>query len=377
MGGNTKITIEMARNLPKLGWEVAVVVPDEKKLTFTDNIGEVEGVTYCTYPRFPGNEIRKAFSSPLYHYRQFKATFEKLQVSADDIVYCNCNFHFEVIPLVLLKRKFRYRYLPSHYLFSPFVVENLMRHYRLPVVKWFAVWLYERFFFLIAKMAADGFVITNDVDRCHFPQSFQKRILPIYGGVNVDQIPTKPTTKTRDAVFCSRLHPQKGVEGLIEIWAEVVKSSPDAKLSIIGNGDDEYEQYLHGKAQALDIDGSIEWLGYVNNEAKYEIYRSAKLFIHSTVFDNNGMVAAEALCSGLPVVMYDLPALRKVYTEGCVKIPYGDQKKFADEIVKLTGNELYRNSIAPNAESLEKLRQLWDWPNRAKLFSAFLEMLNG
>ena len=80
---------------------------------------------------------------------------------------------------------------------------------------------------------------------------------------------------------------------------------------------------------------SVDWLGYVNGGAKYAIYRSARLFVHPTVFDNNGMVAAEALCSGLPVVMYDLPPLRHVYTTGCVKVPRGDKERFAHEVAQI------------------------------------------
>jgi len=377
MGGNTKITIEMARNLPKLDWTVEVIVPAEKKPTFTDNIGEVEGVTYHTYPRFPGSEFKKALSSPVYHYKMFKAAFEELGASKGDIVYLNCNFHYEIVPLVLLKRKFGFIYLPSHYLFSPFILENLARHYRLPALKWLIVWFYERFFFRMSRLAADGFVITNDSDRVNFPGKFQDRLIAIYGGVNVEQIPDAAAGKIRDVVFCSRLHPQKGVEGLLDIWALAVKELPQARLSIIGNGAPGYEKRLRDRADRLGISGNIEWLGYVNNEAKYRIYRETKVFVHSTVFDNNGMVAAEALCSGLPVVMYDLPALRKVYTAGCVKVPYSDKAAFAKAIVDLLKSPRRLAEVSPDGKTVESLRSYWRWTNRAELMSAYLEHLYG
>jgi len=115
----------------------------------------------------------------------------------------------------------------------------------------------------------------------------------------------------------------------------------------------------------------------VNNEAKYEIYRSARVHVHPTVFDNNGMVAAEALCSGLPVVMYDLPALRHVYTTGCVKIPFGDQKAFAAEVVRLLSDADHYASVAPTAEQIADLRNHWDWPTRVERFAGWLEGLHG
>ena len=113
-------------------------------------------------------------------------------------------------------------------------------------------------------------------------------------------------------------------------------------------------------------------LGYVNHEAKYEIYRSARVMVHPTVFDNNGMVAAEALCSGLPVVMYDLPALREVYTTGCVKVPFGDQASFAKEVVRLLSDETARTAAAPVGEQIQALRAHWDWSSRVARFREWL-----
>ncbi len=143
-----------------------------------------------------------------------------------------------------------------------------------------------------------------------------------------------------------------------------------ARLTVIGNGAPGYEAYLKTKAERLGIAGTIDWLGYINNEAKYEIYRSAKVMVHPTVFDNNGMVAAEALCSGLPVVMYDLPALREVYTTGCVKVPFGDQARFAAEVSRLLKNPA---AAAPDAGHVAELRAHWGWANRVKCFAAFLQ----
>ena len=146
-------------------------------------------------------------------------------------------------------------------------------------------------------------------------------------------------------------------------------------MTVIGNGAPDYERYLKEKAARLGIADSIDWLGYVNHEAKYEIYRSARVMVHPTVFDNNGMVAAEALCSGLPVVMYDLPPLRHVYTTGCVKVPFGDRRAFAEAVVRLLTDADYAASVAPNAEQVAELRKHWDWASRAADFQAWLQTL--
>ena len=376
MGGNTKIAIEMARNLPALGWTVEVVVPSQKLATFANAIGTPAGLRYHPIKGLSG-EFRHFFSSIRLYTREFARAFARLNVSARDIVYATCNFHFEIVPLVFLKRRFNYIYLPSHYLFSPFIIENLVRGYRFPAIKWLVVWIYERLFFCLARTVADGFVITNDSDRRYFGKSWSASLFPVYGGVNVEQIPGGSCEKTRDAVFCSRLHPQKGVESLLEIWSNVITIVPSARLSLVGNGASSYEKFLRKRAAELGVASNIEWLGYVNNEAKYRIYKSATVFVHSTIYDNNGMVAAEALCSGLPVVMYDLPALRTVYTDGCAKVPFGDSRAFAETIARLLTDADYRSTVAPSEETVARLKDRWNWPNRMVRLSDFLKGLHG
>ena len=374
MGGNTKIAIEIARLLPERGWRVAIVVPRSKLATFTANgVAASPSVEFAVVEDFRGGELARPVSSMRHFTRQYAAAFERLGVSSADIVYATCNFHFDILPLVFLKRRFRFGYLASHYLFSPFIVENLVRGYRFPALKYLLVWFYERTLFLVAKACADAFVITNDSDLRHFRRAARGRVFAFYGGVNVSQIPRAPAAPEEGrAVFCSRLHPQKGVEGLLDIWARVAAAAPRARLSIIGNGAPEYEKRLRAKADALGIAGSIDWLGYVNNEAKFAIYARSRVFVHSTVFDNNGMVAAEALCTGLPVVMYDLPALRHVYREGCVKVPYGDKDAFAAAIVRLLSDGKARAATAPSPEQRDALRRKWDWRARVGAFDRFL-----
>ena len=376
MGGNTKIALEIARHLSG-SREVHLLVPDSKLETVTRAIGNPPGLHVHAVPSFIGSDLRHPFASARHYTNVLRDQCEELHVGANDIVYSCSDFHVDTLPCCRLKKRFAYRWIAVQFLFVPFLIENLIKRYRFPALKYVLVWVYSNLLFRLARRRADAFVITNDSDRRHFPKCFQDRVFAFYGGVNVDQIPQGDAPKTRDVVFCSRLHPQKGVEGLLDIWAFVHKANPAARLTMIGNGAPEYERKLKEKATRLGIAETIDWLGYVNNEAKYEIYRSARVHVHPTVFDNNGMVAAEALCSGLPVVMYDLPALRHVYTTGCVKIPFGDQKTFAAEVVRLLSDSRHYASVAPTTEQIADLRKNWDWKTRVERFAEWLGGLRG
>jgi glycosyltransferase involved in cell wall biosynthesis len=353
--------------------EVHVVVPEDRVRTVEETLGDAGRLYVNKVPAFERGDLTHPFASTVHFTKELEKTFVELGVDGDDIVYTCSDFHVDTLPALRLKKKFGFKWIAVQFLFVPSFFGNLFGGYGFPVFKYILVWWYSNFLFSLAKTRADAFVITNDSDRKHFSGSFQKKVFAFYGGVNTNQIPQGKANPVRDVVFCSRLHPQKGIWGFLDVWKTVLEKYPAARLCVIGNGAPEYEEKLKRKAERLGIAPSVDWLGYVNNEAKYEIYRSSRVMVHPTVFDNNGMVAAEALCSALPVVMYDLKPLRKIYTEGCVKVPFGDKKAFAGEVVRLLTDEKVRAGTAPSGEMLERLRSRWDWGSRVSAFEEWMK----
>lgn len=375
MGGNSKITLEMARYLTAL-YEVHFIVPDDRVETVRQNIPADCGVHIHVVSHYPRSEFRHPIASSRFYYRELKRVLDELKPTKDDFVYGCGDFHYDSVPCYFLQRHYGFCWLPSAYLFVPGPFENLRKKYGFPLFTYFLAWLYARCYVFFSSFRAAGFVITNEDDFRHFPKRMRtKRLFPFYGGVNVEQIPSTPVMKTRDVVFCSRLCPQKGILAFLDVWKRIHEQVPSARFTVIGNGQPAYEARLRMRANELGVADSIDWLGYVNNEAKYEIYRSARVLVHTTIFDNNGMVAAEALCSGLPIVMYDLPPLRTVYTTGCTKVPFGDQAAFADAVVKILSDPETARTATPSPQQVEELRDYWSWPNRVETFAKWLGAL--
>ena len=387
MGGNSKIAIEMARCLADKR-EVHFILPEEKLPTLTNNVPANHGIHIHALPSFPGDDKYHPFATAKFFTGRVRTLFAELKVGPNDFVFGCSDFHVDVLPVYPLQREFGFRWLPSVFLFVPFVFENLSRGYKFPALKYIVYWFYQRTLFALMKRRATGFVVTNRSDFARFPKRFTGKLFDYYGGVNIEQIPPNTSTLQHlntstpiSVVFCSRLHPQKGIDAFLDTWKLIVTISkhklqtPNLKLTVIGNGDPAYERYLKEKANRLGIAETIDWLGYVNNEAKFRIYAESRVFVHPTVFDNNGMVAAEALCTGLPVVMQDLPALRHVYTTGCVKVPFGDRAAFAAAVVRLLTDPAHYAAVAPTPDQLAALRAHWNWEARAKEFSSWLDSL--
>ena len=56
------------------------------------------------------------------------------------------------------------------------------------------------------------------------------------------------------------------------------------------------------KARACGIDANVSFLGAIPDEEKWTLYRSSDLFVLPTFSENFGVVVAEALASGIPVI---------------------------------------------------------------------------
>jgi len=375
MGGNTKIVVEAIRHLGR-DYDVHVVLPEGKVKTVEDAVPERDRVTLHPFPAFPKSEFRHPVACVRHYLRAFRPVLDALGAGPADFFLSASDFHGDAFTSCLLQKRYGFRWLPSAFLFVPGPLENLRKGYGFPLATYALAWFYARVFLRFATRRATAFVITNTDDVRHFPKRFREKLLfPFYGGVNVDQIPSGAVPKTRDVVFCSRLCAQKGIRSFLDVWKLVHDRLPSARFTVIGNGAPDFERALKAKAERLGVADSIDWLGYVNNGAKYEIYRSARVMVHPTIFDNNGMVAAEALCSGLPVVMYDLPPLRHVYTTGCAKVPFGDKVAFAETVAGLLSGEARYASVAPSSAQIADLRAFWNWPNRVAKFRAWLESL--
>jgi glycosyltransferase involved in cell wall biosynthesis len=106
-------------------------------------------------------------------------------------------------------------------------------------------------------------------------------------------------------LFLSRIHPKKGCDMLVEAFAQVAAKAPSLDLLIAGPDQVGLMAKLQAQAQRLGVADRIHWTGPLYGEAKWGAMRSAQAFILPSHQENFGIVVAEALACGTPVLITD------------------------------------------------------------------------
>jgi glycosyltransferase involved in cell wall biosynthesis len=100
-------------------------------------------------------------------------------------------------------------------------------------------------------------------------------------------------------LFLSRIHPKKGLLNLIRAWAALRPSS--WQLCIAGPDEAGHLAEVKKLAHALHLD-TIHFLGESWGQDKTNLLLSSDLFVLPSYSENFGLVIAEALACGLPVI---------------------------------------------------------------------------
>ncbi|WP_338243129.1 glycosyltransferase [Aurantiacibacter hainanensis] len=126
----------------------------------------------------------------------------------------------------------------------------------------------------------------------------------IPNGVDVTTATAKhdPRRQKRTALFLSRLHPKKGLPGLIAAWAEIALQRPSWELVIAGPDEGGHRAKL---TQQIEESGatSIRFAGPIYGSEKARLLTSADLFVLPTKSENFGIAVAEALAAGVPAIV--------------------------------------------------------------------------
>ena len=143
----------------------------------------------------------------------------------------------------------------------------------------------------------------------------------------------------------ARMYPRKRIADLLEAAALLRKRIPAVSIRVVGTG----PEYVRARelSAGLRLDGTVELLGGVSAERLAVEYASADCFCLPSVQEAFGIVLAEAMAAGLPVVACRAAAVPEVVPDGRagILVPPRRPDALADALEALLGDSRRRMNM--------------------------------
>jgi len=104
-------------------------------------------------------------------------------------------------------------------------------------------------------------------------------------------------------LFLSRLDEKKGCRLLIEAFAQIAEQDPGLLLVMAGPDSSGLKDDLNELARHHNVTDRIIWTGMISGQAKWGAFRAAEAFVLTSHSENFGVVVAESLACGTPVLI--------------------------------------------------------------------------
>ncbi|MFB6958460.1 glycosyltransferase [Streptomyces sp. NPDC056309] len=162
-------------------------------------------------------------------------------------------------------------------------------------------------------------------------------------------VPDTPSPRTEKVVVnVGRLSHEKGVDMLLDAWAEAVPKQPGWTLRIYGRG--ESEAQLKRQCAELGLEDSVDFAGQTDDVPG--ALRASSVFVQSSRGEGFPLVLLEAMATGVPCVAFDCaPGVREIVaheSNGLLARP-GNTSELARHLVRLMADERLRDTMGDEA----------------------------
>ncbi|MFZ1726847.1 MAG: glycosyltransferase family 4 protein [Albidovulum sp.] len=163
-------------------------------------------------------------------------------------------------------------------------------------------------------------------------------------------------------ITIARLERQKGIDILIDSIAEIIKTHPEYRFIVAGDGPD--EKKLRAQARALGVDQHLRFLGRVSRPLLY--LRASDLFLLTSRWEALPFTIVEAFQAGIPAVAAACSGVVELIDDSVGRVvPIGDVAAISAAVTDILADETKRAAMTKAALELAKHDRFNpDWVHR-------------
>lgn len=359
-GGAGMVTYNLSNELAKMGHEIDIVMLSKnkhKKITQISNLLYVHELYYrSTIRRNILDEIRIFIRVlKLYH-----LSYDEVKRIKPDIVFDQTG---SFLPVCCLYKFF-------HHIPYGFIIHNDPLLYANS--NFISRIYYKLHKFLPFVHNANQIITVNQHLVSPISHTYGRTPIVITNGANIARFkpPTINIIRSRRSnnhkIICvSRMVHDKGLEDAITSMVSIIKTVPDAKLILAGDGP--LIANLKKQVCALSLEKNVIFLGYIPNKDIVKYYQDACVYLLPSWNEGFPIVLFEAMGCGLPIVATNVGSVPNVITaNNGVIVPIKSPDEIARAILYILGlpDEEYQKMSELNIA----IAQTHSWDGVAKRY---------
>ena len=328
-GGGEIYIFELAKRWVKAGHHVTVFCSQDpyQKLKDKEKYSGIEIIR-------KGNRFTVYFWAPIYYLIYFKNKFDFIVDIENGIPFFTPLF--SRLPKLCFVyhihgRQFFFE-LPPPLSYIGFFVERLV----------------FPFIYTGIKVVAISKTTKKDLIKIGFKES---NVKVVYSGI------TKPNNKngvekkfsSPTLLYLGRIKAYKRVDLLVDIFKDILKNNPRAKLKIAGWGTE--ASGLTDIIMRGEYRRKIHILGPVSESEKRKLLSKSWLFVNPSIGEGWSIAVIEANAYGTPAVAFKVPGLSESIKHGYTGLLARSKKDMIEKINKILRDKSFRERISKNAKN--------------------------
>jgi len=295
-GGPTEVLRQMTAELARRGHSVSVLTTDAAG---AGRRYQLQGPGQAVFDPAVDMQVHRALlaSTP---YPSFTHALGSWRAPATfDVAHVHGVF---TLPVSLAMAAFRARGLP--YLLRPCgMLDSYSLHQRQHLkVAWMMA--LDRPNLLGAARIQTSTEHEAEAVRALMPEPLHARIVVLPQGVAAPLAASGRRPHARPyLLFLSRIARKKGLIGLVDAFALLVRAHPELDLVLAGPDEAGHRAEVEARVQALGLEARVLFTGAVAGSDKSDWFAAAEAFVLPSLDENFGVVVIEAAHHGTPVVV--------------------------------------------------------------------------
>lgn len=212
----------------------------------------------------------------------------------------------------------------------------------------------------------------------------REKVVTIYNGIDFDRVkPSEDNFRARVRkefnaedkfliLTIGRLHPEKGYPYLFEAVTKLKKITDKPFIWLIA-GKGPFDEEFHRRVSELGCDDVVKFIGFRNDIP--DLMSTADVFVLPSVAEAFGVVFAEAIYLGTPIVATKIGGIPEIVTDGVdgILIPPANSDAIAEAVADLINQPEKLKSLANSGK--QKVIERFEFEDMTRKYEAVYEDL--